>query len=156
MGDFHPAEPDMVARDESVDVKALADANVGGLMEQPRLGLGEVLRGGDLHIAGLALEYMRTVAGPFGDRRIVGEALHAAARGGEMRGQNEIEAKALRRLYGAQSRARWGCDDEAGRIHLLDRVGEPGSRRGRAILLGGRDGAPNEDGRGKSARPVMD
>jgi len=33
MRDFHPAEPHMIARGESMDVKALADANVGGPME---------------------------------------------------------------------------------------------------------------------------
>ncbi len=45
MGNFHAAEPEAVARGESMDVESLTDPDIAGLVHQPRFGLGKVAQG---------------------------------------------------------------------------------------------------------------
>ena len=106
------AQHDLEAGTEGVDVVADADAHVaerqrrfGG--EAP-FGRLDVVRGGELDVAGLAGDGDDRHAGPFGDRRVVGERVRRVARL-VVRGEDRIEGEALRRLRRLQlvARARW-------------------------------------------------
>ena len=52
MLDPHAAEHDMVAVAEGMHVEAVAETEVSEACDAPRLGLGEVVVGGELHVAG--------------------------------------------------------------------------------------------------------
>ena len=56
MRDAHAAEHDMIAVGEGVDVKAVADAHVGKCRRAQQFGAGEIVVGGQFHVAGFACE----------------------------------------------------------------------------------------------------
>ena len=53
------AEPDMIAVAEGVHVEAVAETQVRQARDPPRLGLGEILVGGELHVAAFSRETLR-------------------------------------------------------------------------------------------------
>ena len=105
MRDAHAAEHDVIAVAELVDVEAEAGAHVAERGELGRFGAGEILVGGELHVAGLALERGHLESGPFGQRGIVGEILAAGRLRAPMRLEQGRKAEGLRRLHDAQMRA---------------------------------------------------
>ena len=123
----------MVARHECVDVEALADANIGRLIEEPRFGFSEILQRGHLHIGGVAIEYVRPRTSPLGDRGVVSQPFDSLSRCAAMRVEDQIKTKALRRLHGAQGRAQRSRDDKAAIVDFLDGVAELRPRRGGAV-----------------------
>ena len=127
------AEPDMIAGPEGVDVIALARSHIFKRADEFGLGHGEILRSGDLHIGLLAFENINGMAGPFRDRRVVGEAGLPGFRGLAMSGEDEIELERLRRLHRAQAFARRCRDNAALRVDLLDRIGQRKPRHGGAM-----------------------
>ena len=70
----------MIAVAELVHVEAEAGAHVAELGEFRRFGAGEILVGGELHVGCLPLEGRDLQAGPFGERRVVGEIVAAGRR----------------------------------------------------------------------------
>ena len=79
------AEPDMIAVAEGMHVEAVAEAQVGQAGDPPRLGLGEILVGGELHVAAFSRECCDLDARPFGQRGVVGEIVAAFLGGALMR-----------------------------------------------------------------------
>ena len=75
-------------------------------------GARKIVVGRHFHVAGFAFEYADAMAGPFGERGIVGETFKAGRGGAPMRIENEIEGESLRRLHDAQPAAieRFGND----------------------------------------------
>ena len=104
--DLHAAEHDVIAVAEGVHVEAVAEPQVGEARDAPRLGPGEILGGGQLHVAAFAREHRDLEAGPFGERGVVGEIVAARRRGLAMRVEQRREREGLRRLHRAQARAR--------------------------------------------------
>lgn len=80
------------------------------------------------------------MAGPFGDRRVVGQF---EARHGAVGGQQQGVVEGLRRLHGAQARPIRRAGHAARAIHRLDRVGDRETRDGRAVRPGGGAGSGN-------------
>ncbi len=145
----------MVAGGEGVDVEPLADADVGRLIEQAPLCGAEVVHRRDFHVCRVAVENIGRVARPFGDRRIVGEAVDPGCGGAPMGVEDERVAEGLRRLDCAQGGALGRRDDAALGVDLLDGVAEGRAGRRGAGTLGGRNRALDKVGRGKDARRVM-
>src|ERR1700720_2288362 len=95
---FYSSKPDLAARPERMHVVALPDPDIGQFAHQPRLGHGEVLAGGHLHVRRFALEDMDAMPGKRRDGGVVGE-IQGARRGRlSMRGQDQIEPERLRGL----------------------------------------------------------
>src|SRR6185369_5909334 len=97
--DAHAAEPDMIASDELMDIKAEAGANIRKRRDLRSLRAREILRGRELHVAGLAFKSCHAMARPFGERGIVGEVLTTGRRRAPMRLEQQVEAEGLRRLH---------------------------------------------------------
>ena len=117
-------------------------------------GAGEILFGGELHVAGLALEQRHGHAGPFGKRGIVGEIVPSGKEGAAVGREQAVIGEGLRRLDGAQAAAIDSADDKAMRIHRLDGVGERQSRNGGAAFAR-RDGAGHQGRGGERPRRIM-
>ena len=100
------AEHDVVAIAEGVDVEAGAGAHIAKRRHAQRFGPGEIVVGRELHVAGLASEYAYAMAGPFGERGVVGEIVAAGGRGAAVRVHDE---RRRQRLAGSAPCAS-GCD----------------------------------------------
>ena len=150
------AKPDMVAGREGVDVEPLPDARLARCARDPRFRGAEILHRGHLAVPRIALEHVSRRARPFGDRNVVGHIAGAFGRRPPVGLQNEGETKRLRRLHGAERRARRGCKHAALPVNLFDRVAERRSGRRSAMVFGGADSAGDELAGGKGARRVVD
>ena len=62
--DTDAAEHDVIAVGEGMDVEAVAGAHVGERRHAQRLGAGEIVVGGELHVAGFAVEHAARDARP--------------------------------------------------------------------------------------------
>ena len=69
----------------------------------PRLGLGEILVGGEFDVAAVSRERRDLDAGPFGQRRVVGEILAAFARRRADAPRAARELERLRRLHAREA-----------------------------------------------------
>ena len=118
----------MIAVGEGVHVEAVAGAHVGKRGELQDFGADKIVVGRQLHVAGFAFEHADAMAGPFGERGIVGEVLEAGGGGAPMRIENEIEGESLRRLHHAQPAAVERFGHHRRGIDLLHGVGD-GDRR---------------------------
>ena len=132
MRNAYAAEHDVIALDKGVHVEAVPGAHVGERRHAQGFGADEIVAGGQLHVAGLALEHGDALSGPFGKRGIVGEILAARGRGAAVRVEQHREGEGLRRLHHAQIGAVDGRDDRAGAVDLLDGVGDGDGRDGGA------------------------
>ena len=93
--DLDPADPEMIAGAERMNVETLADADIRlASRNQPLCG-GEILRCRHLQIVLAAVDDQRRQARGLGDRGVVGQV---APEGGAVRLKNRVEMKALRRL----------------------------------------------------------
>ena len=153
MRHFDAAEPDGRAGSEGVHVVALSGADVW--RQEARFGGGEIGGRGDLHIGGISGEDMNPMAGPFGDGAVVGQVVDSGHSGAGVGVGDQVEIESLRRLHGAQRRARRRGDHEACRVHLFQRVG--GRRAGHGGGVGARcgDRAFNQDLGCEGAGSVM-
>ena len=127
MGDLDATEGYPVARSEGVDVVADADAHVaggkGGLGGQAPVGIGEILRRGELHVAGFARHGDHGDAGPFGHGGVVGD-LDPGRRRAPVCVADRGEAEALGRLGAGEVLARHGLRDGAVGADALQRIGD--------------------------------
>ena len=96
------------------------------------------------------------MAGPFGERGVVGEVIEFLFGRAPMRIDDQLEAERLRRLHHAQEAAieRLGHDRIA--VDLFHRVGNRDRGDGGAIVFAGRDRARDQRSRQKRPRRVMD
>ena len=98
-------------------------------------GAGKIVVGRHFHVAGFAFEHADAVAGPFGERGIVGKAFEPGFGGAAMRIEDQIECKSLRRLHDAQPAAVESFDNHRRGIDRFHRVGNDDARhRGAAVL----------------------
>ena len=111
MRDADASEHDMIAVAESVHVEAVAGADVGKRRHAQGFGANEIVVGRKLHIGSLASENSDTMAGPFGERGVVGKVLAAGRRRATMRVDDQIKGKRLRCLHDAQPTAIERFDD---------------------------------------------
>ena len=79
-GNAHAAQHHVVAVAERWTSKPDARAHVASA-QRSALGAREIVGGGEFHVACLAFEHRHRHAGPFGERRVVGEILAARRRG---------------------------------------------------------------------------
>src|SRR6516165_389096 len=100
MRNFQTTKPDVIAFTQSMDIIALAHPDIEEFADQSCLGDDEILGARDFHIPALSFKDMHRVAGPFGNRGVIGEFGLARGGGLAMRGENQVEAKGLRGLYG--------------------------------------------------------
>ncbi len=156
MRDTDATESDVIAGAESVHVDASAGAHVAKRCKLRGFGAREIVRVGDLDIAGLAGKDADLEAGPFGERGVVGEILAAclgrAAMGCEQRGEGE----ALRGLYQPQRVAVECPVDPAFGIDGLDRISDRQCRDGRPASFGRRDRARHQRRAGEWSGGVVD
>ena len=148
MRDAHAAERDMIAGPERVHVVTEAGAHIGEGRKLGCPGAHEVIRRGELHIGGFALEGADLDAGPFGQRRVIGEVLAPGGARPLMGLQQDREGERLRRLHQAKWRALDRSGHDAGRIDGLDRIGDRKCRNGSPAGPRSRDPA-RDQGRGR-------
>src|SRR5579863_3745695 len=111
MRDADASEHHMVAFAESVHVETVAGADVAKGRYAQGFGANKIVVGGKLHVGSLARENGDAVAGPFGERGVVGKILAASCRRAMMRVEDEIKGKRLRCLHEAQPTAVKRFDD---------------------------------------------
>ncbi len=156
MRDADAAERDVIAGTEGVHVDAGAGAHVAKRRKLHGFGAREIVRVGDLDVAGLAGKDADLEAGPFGERGVVGEIL-AACRGRAAMGASSAgEGEALRRLHQPQRVAVERPVDPAVGIDGLDRIGDRQRRDRRAASFGRRDRARHQRGAGERPGGVVD
>ena len=157
MRDANAAEHDMIAIGESMDVETVAGAYVGEAARCASFGAGKIVIGGHLHVAGFALEHADAMAGPFGERGVVGEILKPGLGSAPMRLEDEIESESLRRLHDAKPAAveRFG-DTAVGvdRFFTVSAMAMPGTAA--PVALAGGDGAVDQRAGQKRPRRVVD
>ena len=102
----------------------VAGADIAELGQSGRFDAQEILRRGELDVAGLAGEGGDRHPRPFGERGVVGEVVARRAVRASMRIDDRGELKRLWRLHRTQQRTIERAGDEALRIHRLDRVGD--------------------------------
>ncbi len=155
MGDADASKPDVVARNEGVDVKTLANAGFAVAPRKPSLSRREIFHSRHLEISAFALEHMSLRARPFCGRHVVREIGDPSRLRPPMGVKNKRKAKRLRGLDRPQRRARRGREHPALAVDLLDRVADPDSWRRRAILLCRVDRAGDEAGCREGAGGVL-
>ena len=101
--DFEAAQPDMIARPESMYVEALAAAEIAGTAARQLFGAREIVCRRHFEIALRAFDEAHGQAGALGDGGVIGQ-LHPGD--GAMRRQDGTIVEALRRLHAPQRR----CD----------------------------------------------
>ncbi len=116
----------------------------------------EILNGGHLDVGRVALEHVSGRARPFGDRDVVGKVSDAGGGGALMRGEDQGQAKRLRRLHRAERRARRGREHPAVDVDLLDGVAHRRSGGSRPVALRGLNRAGDEGGGGEGPHGVVD
>src|SRR5262249_35492154 len=97
-------------------------------------------------------------AGPFGERRVVGEVVAAGRGGAPMGVEQGPERKGLRRLHRHQARTVERVGDAPGGVDLLDRVAHrpgPAARRSPRARIARRIRAADADGRAASWTSTM-
>ncbi len=154
MRNAHAAEPNVVAFHEGMYIISGRGADIGKSRHLGRGQAGKVVRRGQLDIAGLAFKNRDCHAGPFGQRRIVGEIVAPGRGSTVMCRQKFLIAKCLGRLHGAQAVAIERLDHPALGIDRFDGIGQrhggdcrpPGT---------GRNGTGNEGRRGKGSRRIV-
>ena len=156
MRNAHAAEHDVIALDKGVHVEAVPGAHVGERRHAQGFGADEIVAGGQLHVAGLALEHGDALSGPFGERSIVGEILAARGRGAAVGVEQHRKGEGLRGLHHAQVGAVDGRDDPAGAVDLLHGVGDGDGRDGGAGRARRIDGARHQRIRQERPRGVVD
>src|SRR5664279_5580753 len=88
---FHPAEPDMIARPERVHIIALARADILQFADKSRFREAEVAGAGYLHIACISLKNMDAMTRPFGDGGVICEFDGTRGGGLSMRREDQFE-----------------------------------------------------------------
>ena len=121
VGELHPAQPEVVAGCEAVDVEALPRAHVRG--DAGPLGHGQVLRGGELAVRLGAHDQRHRQSGPLGDGGIVGH-LDAGRCGGGVGGEDLGKAEALRGLRAPDLGAIQRCGNALVGPGSLQRIGQ--------------------------------
>ena len=111
--DFHAAEPDMIAGDELVNVGAEPGADIAEVGQVCGFCAQEILRRGELHVAGFAGEGRDRHPGPFGERGVVGEIVARGLQRAPVRVDDRGKSEGLRRLHRAQQRAVERAGDES-------------------------------------------
>ena len=134
MGDAHPAEHDMIAFAELVNIEAETGAHIAQGCEPGGLGTDEIVVRGELDVCGFTLERADLDACPFGERGVIAEIVATRCFRPAMRLQQGGKTESLRGLHQAHARA-------------VDRVGHA------ACCIVGFDGVSHaDDGDGRSAR----
>ena len=114
----------MIAFTERVHVEAVAGPDIAKRRHTQGFCADKIVVGRKLHVGGLARENGDAVAGPFGERSIVGKVL-ATGRCGTLVGLNdEIKGEGLRCLHQPQAAAIKRLGYSFPFIDLLDRVGD--------------------------------
>ena len=156
--DADAVQPDVIAVGEGVDVEPVARPHVAQCRQRAGKAFadGEIGRIGQLHIVGLSWKDEQGMTGPFGDRTIIGQRGHAGCCGAPVRGEDQLEIEGLRRLHGAQMRARGGLRHASAVVHCLDRVGDRHAGHGRAMLGRRGDRAVDQVRGGEGPRGIVD
>ena len=132
MGDAHAAEHDVIAVAELVHIEADAGAHVAQGCELGRLGAGEIVLGGELHVCRLALE--RATFRPAHSASAASSVKSSRPAASARRCASSRAAKP--KACGVCTRRRWRAVDRAGHeaagIDRLDRVGDRNDRDRRA------------------------
>ena len=80
MRDAHAAEHDVIAVGEGVNVETVSRAHVGKRGRAQDFSANKIVLGGQLHVGGLSGEHVDAMAGPFGERGVIGKILKAPPR----------------------------------------------------------------------------
>src|SRR5215510_3051030 len=118
----YPAEGDVIARSERVDVQSRSDANITERGKLLTFHAQKILSRRELDVARVTLEHADLHAGPFGQGSVVGKILAALRCRATMRVEQGRKAKCLRCLHEPDRAAVDRCFNGAGRVDTLDGV----------------------------------
>ena len=152
VGNLHAAQPDMIARRETMRVIAIAGSRLAEPRGQELFRHGEIPLGGDLDIGFLARNDNDVETGEFRQRHVVCDILPCVIAMGL---ENFVEAKSLRRLRAQQAVARNG--DPFAVVAPAQRVGDRQQRNGCIRTLAQRRDHDVDDlRRNQGARRIVD
>jgi len=152
----HPADHQVIAVTEGVNVVAIAGSDIAEHGAEAGFFANEILRGGQLHVGRIAFKGRHRQSRPFRKRGVVGEIAPALAGGTAMRLENHVEPERLRRLRHAQPRPLRSRFDVSGVADQLDGVGDRDSWYRRAGARRRVDRPRDQSGRDEWSRRVVD
>ena len=123
MGNAHPADHDVIAVPEGVNVITRCGPYIPECAERREFSAGEIVRRGQFDVAAFAFEDRHRKPRPFGQRRVIGEAVEAFGRRPAMRREQCVEGKCLRGLHGSEPVSIKGLDHDARSVNGLDGIG---------------------------------
>ena len=141
--DANPAQPNVIAGAEGMDIEALTQPNIGTLVKHPGFGAIEVRHGGHFHISEIACKNVNFVARPFRNSRVIGEVCDIRSRRPEMRRKDNLKVERLRRLHRPQGGAIKSFDHSSASVDLHNCIKNSHTGCRSAPQIGGLNGALN-------------